>query len=123
VFAAEGIDVIKTPPQAPRANAFAERWVGAVRRECTDRMLIANQRHLATVLADYTRHYNDHRPQRSLGQQPPKRPLKIVDLHGTRVQRRPILGGLINQYSQQHSQAGFRAPQGQVRLIAIQPAV
>ena len=100
VFTAEGIDVIKTPPQAPRANSFAERWVGTVRRECTDRMLIVGERHLATVLAEYTSHYNDHRPHRSLGQRPPNPPPHIVDLAAARIKRRPILGGLINEYSQ-----------------------
>jgi transposase InsO family protein len=100
VFTAEGIDVIQTPPQAPRANAFAERWVGTVRRECTDRMLIVNERHLATVLAEYTAHYNSHRPHRSLGQQPPAPAPHVVDLNAARVHRRPILDGLINEYSQ-----------------------
>ncbi|WP_112584525.1 integrase core domain-containing protein [Micromonospora noduli] len=100
VFTAAGIDVIKTPPQAPRANAFAERWVGTVRRECTDRMFIVGERHLAAVLSEYVAHYNGHRPHRSLDQQPPSRPSEVVDLITARVQRRPILGGLINQYSQ-----------------------
>ncbi|MGC5021364.1 integrase core domain-containing protein [Micromonospora sp. DT47] len=100
VFTAGGIDVIKTPPQAPRANAFAERWVGTVRRECTDRMLIVGERHLAAVLAEYTAHYNGHRPHRSLGQQPPNPPSGVTDLTAAWVRRRPILGGLINEYSQ-----------------------
>ena len=100
VFAAAGIDVIRTPPQAPRANAFAERWVGTVRRECTDRILVAGERHLTTVLAGYTRHYNDHRPHRALGQLPPNPPQQAVDLTAARIQRRPILGGLINEYAQ-----------------------
>jgi putative transposase len=65
----------------------------------TDRMLVAGKRHLAAVLAEYTRHYNDHRPHRSLGQRPPNPPTTVVDLNA-RVQRRPILGGLINEYSQ-----------------------
>ncbi|MFF4879444.1 integrase core domain-containing protein [Micromonospora sp. NPDC000668] len=100
MFAAEGIEVIRTPPRAPQANAFAERWVGTVRRECTDRMLIVGERHLAAVLNEYTSHYNGHRPHRSLSQQPPNPPTRVVDLNAARVQRRPILGGLINEYSQ-----------------------
>lgn len=97
VFTAAGITVIKTPPQTPRANAFAERWVGTVRRECTDRMLIAGERHLAAVLSEYTAHYNQHRPHRSLGQRPPAPRCGVTDLAVDRVRRRPILGGLINE--------------------------
>jgi hypothetical protein len=73
VFTAAGIEVIRTPPQAPRANAFPERWVGTVRRECTDRILVAGERHLANVLACYTAHYNEHRPHRSWANGHPRR--------------------------------------------------
>ena len=101
VFTAEDIEVIKTPPRAPRANAVAERWVGSVRRECTDRMLIVGERHLATVLDEYTRHFNGHRPHRTLDQRSPVGPRQeVVDQANARVERRPILGGLINEYSQ-----------------------
>jgi hypothetical protein len=63
-------------------------------------MLIIGERHLAAILADYTDHYNRHRPHRSLGHRPPNPPPTIVDLNAARVQRRSILGGLINEYSQ-----------------------
>jgi putative transposase len=71
VFAAEGIEVLRTPVRAPRANAYAERWVGTVRREVLDRMLIFGRRQLRFVLAEYADHYNVHRPHRALGQAPP----------------------------------------------------
>jgi putative transposase len=100
VFPAEGIDVIKTPPWASQENAFAERWVGAVRRECTDRVLIAGERHVAAVLSECTSRYNGHRPHCSLGQRPPNPAPHVVDLDAARVHRRPIVSGLINEYSQ-----------------------
>ena len=100
VFTAAGIKVIRTPPQSPRANSFAERWVGTVRREYTDRILIAGERHLAAVLASYTAHYNQHRPHRSLGQRPPAPRSDLTDLTAAKVKRHSILDGLINEYTQ-----------------------
>ena len=75
VFTAIDIRIIKTPVRAPRANAIAERFVGTIRRELLDRLLIINQRHAAAVLREFERHYNDHRPHRTLGQAAPSRPL------------------------------------------------
>ena len=72
VFRSEGIRTIRTPIRAPRANAFAERFVGTIRRECLDRMLIFGRRHLEAVVHEYVEHYNSHRPHRSLGQLPPR---------------------------------------------------
>jgi len=104
VFAAVGIQVVKTPVQAPRANAYAERFVGTVRRECLDRILIVGRRHLQIVLATYVAHHNAHRPHRSLGQRPPDpRPLPVdglVSPSPREIRRRRILGGLINEYEQ-----------------------
>jgi putative transposase len=102
-FQAEGIQVLLTPPQAPRANAFAERWVRTVRRECLDRILIYNTRHLLTVLHEYLAHYNQHRPHQGHRQRPPNRdtlPAPVADLTATRVRRRKVLHGLINEYEQ-----------------------
>ena len=99
VLADAGIEVIKTPPQAPRANSYAERWVGTARRECTDRLLITGRRHLAVVLGEYVEHYNRHRPHQSLDQQPPH-PLTSVTWPqtGSTILCRHVLGGLINEY-------------------------
>jgi putative transposase len=82
------------------SNAHAERWVGTVRRECTDRILIANERHLITVLGEHTTHYNRHRPHRALAQRPPNPSPTHNPPAATKIQRRQILGGLINEYTQ-----------------------
>jgi putative transposase len=67
VFTAAGIHIVTTPIQAPRANAIAERFIGSMRRELLDRILIINQRHAVAVLAEYERHFNEHRPHRVKG--------------------------------------------------------
>jgi putative transposase len=101
VFAAEGIQMLHTPVRAPRANAYAERWVGTVRREVLDRMLIFGCRQLRSVLAEYTDHYNLHRPHRALGQAPPLGPSQPPAVGpAVTVVRRDRLGGLIHEYAQ-----------------------
>jgi putative transposase len=101
VFGSEGVRSLRTPVRAPRANAFAERWVGTVRRELLDRMLIVGRRHLETVLSDYVVHYNQHRPHRSLGQIPPLGAVASpAPAAGARVVRLDRLGGLIHEYAQ-----------------------
>jgi putative transposase len=101
VFLAEGIRIIRTPVRAPRANAFAERFVGTVRRECLDRMLILGRRHLERVLAEYIAHYNDHRPHRALGQLAPltmDSPPPIDDPEPAELRRNDAVFGLIHEY-------------------------
>ncbi len=71
VFASEGLRVVRTPVRAPRANAVAERWVGTVRRECLDRLLILGRGHLEAALREFVEHYNLARPHRSLDLRPP----------------------------------------------------
>jgi putative transposase len=101
VLAAEGIRALRTPVRAPRANAYAERWVGTVRRELLDRMLSFGCRQLRSVLVEYTDHYNGHRPHRGLGQAPPLGSAEppVIPPAG-RVLRRDRLGGLVHEYTQ-----------------------
>jgi putative transposase len=104
VFASIGIDVVKTAPQAPRMNAFAERFIRTVRVECTDRMLIVGQRHLRAVLDEFIAHYNAGRSHQGHGmglRAPNDDPCVIAfPTPSERIQRRTILGGLIHEYQQ-----------------------
>ena len=89
---------MKSPPRAPRANCYAERWVRTARSECTDRMLIYGESHLRAVLRAYAGHYNGHRPHQSRRQLPPDKDEPTVELLDAPLQRRKILGGVINEY-------------------------
>jgi putative transposase len=100
VFRSKGLRVIRAPIAAPRAKAHAERWVGSVRRECLDRILIVSRRQLETVLREYVAYYNTHRTHRSLDQQPPlpkAKPVPPPDREW-RVRRLDRLGGLLHEY-------------------------
>jgi putative transposase len=100
VLRAEGVRIIRTPIRAPRANAFAERFVRTVRRECLDHVLIYDRRHLERVLGAYVAHYVDERPHRGLGLAVPAG-IRLAQVPGatpTLVKRRDVLGGLIHEY-------------------------
>ncbi len=98
VLADVGIHVVKIPPRCPRANCFAERFVLTARTELTNRMLVFGERHLRTILMTYSRHYNGRRPHRSRQLRPPRPDHPVSDRNDKRITRRPILGGLINEY-------------------------
>jgi len=102
VFRSEGVEIIRTPFRAPKANAFAERWVGTIRRDCLDWLLISSRRQLERVLHIYVDHYNTHRPHRALGLAAPT-PGPRLRLVGSgppdRLHRRDRLGGLIHEYT------------------------
>jgi putative transposase len=98
VLADAGMEVVKIPPRSPRANAYAERFVGTVRREVTDRLLIFSERHLNSVLDRYVSHYNHRRPHWGLQLMPPRPDHPIPQPNHAPVRRRRVLGGLINEY-------------------------
>jgi putative transposase len=97
-FTSEGVRIVTTPPQTPRANCYAKRWVRTARAECTDRMLICGEPHLRSVLGEYADHYNGHRPHQSRQQRPPDHDGQASPPLELPVQRRKVLGGVINEY-------------------------
>jgi len=102
VLADTGIRVIKSPPQAPRANAVRERMIGTLQRELFDQILIHGEAHLRRVLDEYLTHYNSARPRRTPRQLSPRQaetaPPEPINLADYRLRRTPVLGGLTNEY-------------------------
>ena len=98
VFASEDILVKRSPPRLPAANGYAERFVRSARAECTDRMLIYNERHAAAILAQYAEHFNTPRPHQGRGNRPPDHDDALVIPLDTAIRRRQRLGSIINEY-------------------------
>ena len=96
--------MIRTPIRAPRANAFAERWVRTIRNECLDWTLVRGRRHLERVLRTYTEHYNTGRPHRGLDLATPdgSGSPPSASNYGSRLVRRDILGGSSTSTRAQH---------------------
>ena len=103
IFRSQRIAIVRTPIRTPNANAYAERWIGSVRRECLDRLLIFGCRQLEHFLRGYIRHFNEQRPHRALDLRPPKcgsgnDPSPRVPVYPLQVRRRDLLGGLLHEY-------------------------
>jgi len=101
VFCSEGAEVLRTPIRAPRANAYAERWVQTVRSECLDWTLVLGRRHLLRLLRAYVRHHNQQRPHRSLALAVPEardQDRGSMPIRPPEVRRRDVLSGLIHEY-------------------------
>ena len=96
VFESEDIEIVETPFRAPKANAYAERWVRSAREECLDHILILGERHLDRVMREYEGHFNWSRPHQGIQQQIPLTP-HYQQSNGP-IRRRKILGGIIHDY-------------------------
>jgi transposase InsO family protein len=103
VFQATGARILRSAVQAPRMNAICERLVGTLRREILDRMLILGEAHLRAVLTGYQAHYNTARPHQGIAQRVPDderdtHPAAVTNVGTWQIRRKPVLGGLINEY-------------------------
>jgi transposase InsO family protein len=102
VFASDGIQILTSPPRAPRANTICERMIGTLRRELLNRILIVNERHSRQTLDLYLHHFNTARPHRTLAQLAPAQaetqPPQVINLTDHQIHRRPILDGLTSEY-------------------------
>ena len=93
--------MLKTPVRAPQANAICERFIGSVRRECLDHLLILSERHLHRVIGEYVAYFNHARPHQGIGQRipdPPEDSLSVETVTASRVVSYPVLGGLHHDY-------------------------
>jgi putative transposase len=104
VFQATGARILRSAVRVPRMNAICERLVGTLRRELLDRLLILGERHLRAVLIEYQAHYNMARPHQGIGQSVPDDERNapratMIDVDSERIRRKPVLGGLINEYT------------------------
>ncbi|MEV4354205.1 transposase, partial [Nonomuraea sp. NPDC049625] len=123
VFADSGLHVLKSPPQAPKANAHCERVIGTLRRELLDRTLVLNEQDLRRILTRYLEHYNTARPHRGLGQVSPSQaetgPPTPIDLASHRVHRRTILGA--SSTSTMAPAEAIKNPQVRHRIMFMSP--
>jgi putative transposase len=101
VFRSQGVEVVHLPYRSPRANAFAERWVGTARREVLDHLLIFGCRHLEYVLRAFVEHYEDARPHQGLEQRTPRQREPTAIAEAGPVERRDRLGGVLHEYARQ----------------------
>jgi len=118
VLADNGVRIIKASVRSPSANSFAERYVGTLRRECLDHLLVYGERHLRRILTEYSRHYNGHRPHQSREQRPPlHEPGQPIDVTA-RIKRTRVVHGLITSIAGRHNEHRNHQLRAIVRVVA-----